>query len=182
MRAGTPMNRFTKQVTMSRRSLLLTGVSILGSYVALSSLPSWALPQAGHPQLAPFMRLSGLLVNHRLNPAVGERILEAAAREHADLDSMMRQLLDLAEGKQARKVEDFFTDIPAGPLQTLAYWIIFTWYTGCSSPKRDATVFTYEEALTYQTTLDVVAIPSYGISGPNRWRQVTVPLADMPRF
>ncbi|WP_187697680.1 sorbitol dehydrogenase family protein [Herbaspirillum aquaticum] len=176
------MNRFPRQVTMSRRSLLLTGVSLLGSYVALSSLPSWAIPQADSPQLAPFMRLSALLVNHRLNPAVGARMLEVAAREHADLDTLMRQLLAIAEQKQARRVEDFFADIPAGAQQTLAYWIIFAWYTGCSSPKRNATVFTYEEALTYQTTLDVVAIPSYGISGPNLWRQATVPLADMPRF
>ncbi|MGS0024015.1 hypothetical protein ACUOGS_24230, partial [Escherichia coli] len=36
---------------MSRRSLLLTGVSLLGSYVALSSLPSWAIPQPDSPQL-----------------------------------------------------------------------------------------------------------------------------------
>lgn len=167
---------------MSRRSLLLTGVSLLGSYVALSSLPSWAIPQPDSPLLAPFMRLSALLVNHRLNPAVGARMLEVAAREHADLDTLMQQLLALAEQKQAHKVEDFFADIPAGAPQTLAYWIIFAWYTGCSSAKRNATVFTYEEALTYQTTLDVVTIPSYGISGPNRWRQATVPLADMPRF
>lgn len=176
------MKRFSNNVTMSRRSLMLTGISLLGSYVALSSLPSWAIPAADSAQLGPFMRLSSLLVNHRLNPAVGARMLEVAAREHAGLDAAMSALLTLAESKQARKVEDFYADIPAGPQQALAQWIIFAWYTGCSSTKRDATVFTYEEALTYQTTLDVVAIPSYGISGPNRWSQVTVPLADMPRF
>lgn len=167
---------------MSRRSLMLGGITLLGSYVALSSLPSWAVPQEDTALQAQFMRLSTLLVNHRLNPAVGARILALAAQQHADLAAMMSQLIGMAEARKAVVVEDFFGDIPAGPLQTLAHWIIFCWYTGNSSAGRDARVFTYEEALTYQTTADVVAIPSYGISGPNRWRQVTVALADMPRF
>jgi hypothetical protein len=177
-----PMNQISQKVTMSRRSLMLTGITLLGSYVALSSLPSWAIPQEDATLQAQFMRLSTLLVNHRLNPAVGARILKVAAQEHAGLPVMMREIIALADAKKAVAVEDFFGDIPEGPLQALAHWIIFCWYTGSSSAKRDAKVFTYEEALTYQTTLDVVAIPSYGISGPNRWSQVTVALADMPRF
>ncbi|MBP0598001.1 sorbitol dehydrogenase family protein [Herbaspirillum sp. LeCh32-8] len=176
------MNEISKKVMMSRRSLMLTGITLLGSYVAVSSLPSWAVPQEDASLQAQFMRLSNLLVNHRLNPAVGARMLKVAAAEHAELPRMMGEIIAIAERKQARIVEDFFADIPEGPLQTLAHWIIFAWYTGCSSPKRDAKVFTYEEALTYQTTIDVVAIPSYGISGPNRWRQDIVPLAAMPRF
>jgi hypothetical protein len=43
-------------------------------------------------------------------------------------------------------------------------------------------VFTFEQALTFQTTADVVAIPSYGITGPNQWSQVTVPLSPVPAF
>lgn len=179
------MNQLRNKVMMSRRSLMLTGITLLGSYVAVSSLPSWAIPQDDAAQLAQqaqFMRLSGLLVNHRLNPAVGARMLKVAAAEHPQLDQKMADILAVATQKNATTVEDFFADIPEGPLATLAHWIIFAWYTGGSSAKRDAKVFTYEEALTYQTTIDVVAIPSYGISGPNRWSQVTVPLAAMPRF
>ncbi|EJN03247.1 sugar dehydrogenase complex small subunit [Herbaspirillum sp. YR522] len=176
------MNQISKKMTMSRRSLLLGGITLLGSYVALSSLPSWAVPQEDAALQAQFMRLSNLLVNHRLDPAVGARILAVATQEHTGLPAMMSQLIGIAEARKAVVVEDFFGDIPEGPLQTLAHWIIFCWYTGSSSAKRDARVFTYEQALTYQTTADVVAIPSYGLSGPNRWSQVTVALADMPRF
>lgn len=176
------MNQVSQKVMMSRRSLMLTGITLLGSYVALSSLPSWAVPQEDAALQAQFMRLSNLLVNHRLNPAVGARMVQVAAEQHPDLSKMMGDILAIADKKTATVVEDFFGDIPEGPLQTLAHWIIFAWYTGCSSPKRDAKVFTYEEALTYQTTLDVVAIPSYGITGPNRWRQDIVPLSPLPRF
>ncbi len=176
------MNEISKKVMMSRRGLILTGITLLGSYVAVSSLPSWAIPQEDATLQAQFMRLSNLLVNHVLNPAVGARMLKVAAAEHQDLARMMADIIAIAEQKQAKVVEDFFGDIPEGPLQALAHWIIFAWYTGCSSARKDAKVFTYEEALTYQTTIDVVAIPSYGLSGPNRWRQVTVSLADMPRF
>jgi hypothetical protein len=176
------MNQVSKRMTMSRRGLLLSGVTILGSVVALSSLPSWALPEPDDALHLQYMRLSRLLINHRLNPEIGARMVKVAAAEHADLAKMMNDIIGIASSKQAARVEDFFGDIPAGPLQNLAYWIISAWYSGSSSSKHDAQVFTFEEALTFQTTLDVVTIPSYGLSGPNRWSQVTVALSNMPRF
>lgn len=128
------------------------------------------------------MQVSALLVNHRLDARVGARMAAAAAEKYPQYAEMMTSIIGIAKTKQARDVEDFFADIPDGPLREFAHWIIFAWYTGCSSPKKDAQVFAYETALTYQTTADAVAIPSYGFSGPNQWGRPIVPLTPMPSF
>ena len=165
-------------MALSRRHFLL------GSAVLTASWVTWGVaagPAPATADSATFMRVSGLLVNHQLHPGVGARIAQAAAK-HADSDKMMNAIISIAAAKGATEVEAFFADIPEGPLQDFARWIIFAWYTGCSSPKKDAQVFAYEEALTYRTTADVVAIPSYGVSGPNLWSRAIAPLSPMPHF
>lgn len=171
-------------MALSRRTFLLGTAVAAGTWVTWGGLPAWAVAArtAQAVDAGAFMRLSALLVNHRLNPAVGARIGAAAARKYAASAAMVDAILAIAADKRALLVEDFFADIPAGPLQELAHWVIFAWYSGCSSPKKDAQVFSFEEALTYQTTADVVAIPSYGISGPNAWSRAIVALSDMPHF
>ena len=128
------------------------------------------------------MQVSALLVNHRLDARVGARMAAAAAEKYPQYAQMMTSIIGIANARQAHKVEDFFADIPEGPLREFAHWIIFAWYTGCASPKKDAQVFAYETALTYQTTADAVAIPSYGFSGPSQWGRPIVPLTPMPSF
>lgn len=128
------------------------------------------------------MQVSALLVNHRLDARVGARMAAAAAEKYPQYAQMMTSIIGIANARQAHEVEDFFADIPEGPLREFAHWIIFAWYTGCASPKKDAQVFAYETALTYQTTADAVAIPSYGFSGPNQWGRPIVPLTPMPSF
>ena len=165
-------------MALSRRHFLLGSAALTASWVTWGGA---AGPAPATADSATFMRVSGLLVNHQLHPGVGARIAQAAAK-HADSDKMMNAIIAIAAAKGATEVEAFFADIPAGPLQDFAHWIIFAWYTGCSSPKKDAQVFAYEEALTYRTTADVVAIPSYGVSGPNLWSRAIAPLSPMPHF
>jgi fructose 5-dehydrogenase small subunit len=129
-----------------------------------------------------FMRMSTLLINHHLRPDIGARIVAAAADRYQDLPGVLDSIIAIADRKHAAVVEDFFGDIPDGNLKDFAYWVILAWYSGCSSEKADATVFTYEDALTFKTTADVVAIPSYCFSGSDGWSQITVPLANMPKF
>ena len=162
-----------------RRKFLLGAAALTGAWVTWSIAAPAAAPAVDN---ASFMRLSGLLVNHQLSPGVGARIARAAAVKYPDSEKMIAAIVAIATAKQATEVEGFFADIPPGPLQEFAHWIIFAWYTGCSSPKKDAQVFAYEEALTYKTTGDVVAIPSYGVSGPNQWSRAIVPLSPMPHF
>lgn len=180
----TGRSRDSKDVKMmSRRGLLLSGVTLMAGGMAASLCPGISLAAVDAGLSSRFMQLSGLLVNHQLNPAVGARIAEVASVEHQNLTQMLDAIIAIAERKQAGAVEDFFADIPEGELKDFAHWVIFAWYSGCSSEKRDAKVFTYEEALTFKTTSDVLTIPSYGISGPNLWTRPNLPLsAPMPSF
>lgn len=167
---------------LSRRGMLFGGVVFAGGYLLGAPQVSFADAAAGGAQFSSFMRLSRLLIDHQLDAGVGARIHATALKERKNLPALVDSLIGVAAGKQARIVEDFFADVPAGESRDLALWIIFAWYTGASSAKPNATVFAFEQALTYQTTKDMVTIPSYGISGPNRWGKVNLPLAQMPVF
>ncbi|WP_338564899.1 sugar dehydrogenase complex small subunit [Erwinia sp. E_sp_W01_6] len=59
---------------------------------------------------------------------------------------------------------------------------MFGWYTGSLEPTRAAKSFAFEQALTWQTTLDTITIPSYGISGPNNWQRINTPVLPLPTF
>lgn len=174
----------------SRRKFLLGAGAVSAAWVTWGTLPAWGLaaqgvqgaPAAAGPLTATFMQASRLLINHQLDEAIGARIAAAAAVLHPQAPQMLAQIIGLAQARQAREVEDFFADIPAGPVQEFAHWVIFAWYSGCSSPKKDAQLFTYEGALTFKTTADTVALPSYGFSGPNLWSRPIMPLSSMPVF
>lgn len=168
-------------VMASRRKVLLAGMVIMTSGIVTSSLPAFALPTLAD-NIVPFMQLSRLLVNHRLDEQMGQRMLALLQEEESGLADNLQQILVIARAKNAKIVEDFFPDIPAGKLQTLAHKIIFGWYTGSLAPTRTAKTFAFEQALTWQTTTDVITIPSYGISGPNNWLRPNAPLSAMPNF
>lgn len=166
-------------MALSRRNFLL-GATVTGAWVTWGALPAWGVGTTASS--AQFMEVSKLLINHQLDETVGARIAAAAAKKYPQCAQMLTSIAALAQAKQAKQVEDFFGDIPEGPLQEFAHWVIFAWYSGCSSPKKDAQLFTFEHALTYKTTADTVAMPSYGFSGPNLWSRPIVPLSNMPIF
>jgi hypothetical protein len=169
-------------LTMSRREAFIGGISILAAGTTVSAATSLAFAAIQPTTHSRFMRMSTLLINHQLRPDIGARIVAAAADRYKDLPRILDSIIAIADGKQAAVVEDFFGDIPDGNLKEFTYWVILAWYSGCSSEKGDATVFTNEDALTFKTTADVVAIPSYCFSGYIGWSQTTVPLANMPKF
>ncbi len=172
------MNEAIPNRAVSRRGILLgTAATVIATIT-----PAWAAPAADGALQSRFMRLSTLLVNHRLAPEVGARIAAFAATQHPDLPALIDGIIAVADKKNATSVEDFFADIPDGPSKDFAHWVIFAWYSGVSAPVRKAQLFTFEKALTFQTTADVTAIPSYGLAAPDRWSQTTVPLGTMPTF
>jgi fructose 5-dehydrogenase small subunit len=171
-----------QMLTISRREALMGSVSIFVTGTAASAPTNIALAAIEPTTHSRFMRMSKLLINHQLRPDIGARIVAAAADRYKDLPAVLDSIIAIADRKQAAVAEDFIGDIPDGNLKDFSYWVIFAWYSGCSSEKADATVFTYEDALTFKTTADVVAIPSYCFSGSNGWSQTTVPLANMPKF
>ncbi|WP_338563620.1 sugar dehydrogenase complex small subunit [Erwinia sp. E_sp_B01_3] len=168
-------------VQLSRRQVLLAGAVIMAGGVMTSVLPRFALADASE-HFTPFMQLSRLLVNHQLDEAVGQRMLRLLAAQEKGLPDNLNQLIAIARAHNARIVEDFFPAIPQGELQDLAHKIIFGWYTGSLEPTRAAKSFAFEQALTWQTTLDTITIPSYGISGPNNWQRINTPVLPLPTF
>lgn len=176
-----PIDPSSGGILLSRRKVLLAGAVIIAGGVVTSALPSFAFA-ATSDSFTPFMQLSRLLVNHQLDQAVGQRMFALLAAEESGLGDSLHQLLAVARASNARVVEDFFPSIPQGKLQDLAHKIIFGWYTGSLEPTRSAKTFAYEQALTWHTTLDAIAIPSYGFSGPNNWHRVNTPVLPLPTF
>ncbi|MFC0337595.1 Membrane bound FAD containing D-sorbitol dehydrogenase [Kushneria avicenniae] len=167
---------------VSRRRVLRNTLALAGSFCLASPHLAWAAPEIDGALNERFMRLSGLLVNHQLDEEVGRKMAIHAARHFKQLETLIDELLATAEGRKARRVEAFFDDVPEGPARELAYWIIAAWYSGSSDSSPEATLFTYERALTYQTTLDMTPIPSFGLSAPNGWQIASAPLDALPDF
>src|ERR1700745_1516397 len=169
--------------SLERRELLLGGLYLLGGLAVIPTLPAIAAPASWSQQsAAQFMEISSLLIPHHLNEEVGKRIGAAMSALNPALSEQVAALLAIAKNKNARIVEDFFPDVPEGPLKETALAIISAWYLGVVSDAPDAEVFAYEYALMYGPTRDVMTIPSYAVSGPNGWTADAPPLDNMPEF
>jgi hypothetical protein len=167
---------------LARREVLVGGL-LIGGLAALPTPPAMAALTSGSDQSAArFMEISSLLVPHRLNEEIGKRMGAAMSALNPSLSQQIDGLLAIAREKNARTVEDFFADVPDGPLKETALSIISAWYLGVVTDAPDAEVFAYEYALMYQPTRDVMTIPSYAVSGPNGWSAEAPPLSNMPEF
>ena len=170
-----------------RQALLGAAAAVLTAYAG--PLQSSALASAGtaasgaSAATSPFMSLSQMLVNHGLNAAAGAKMEAYARAQFADFADSSAAILQLAQERKATAVEDFYDDIPEGPQRKLAQWIIFAWYSGMAGAGKNDAMFTYEHALTFQVTRDVVPIPSYGFTAPHAGQQLDhAPLQPLPEF
>jgi hypothetical protein len=168
--------------SLFRRKILIGGGLVLGGLAAAPIAPTVAANPSATDFANQFMELSSLLIAHRLDHDVGLRLAAALRMKDAAFAAHVGGLIEIAKGKNAKIVEDFFADVPDGPLRDTALLIISAWYLGVIVDEPDAEVFAYELALMYQSTHDVMTIPSYAISGPNGWTSEGRPLADMPDF
>jgi hypothetical protein len=100
---------------LSRRKVLIGGTLLAGSLAAGPALPA-LLPESD----TPFMKLSKLLIPHQLDPEIGKRIVAALTAIRPSLAQDVPALLAIASKKDARIVEDFFPDVPDGPLKETA--------------------------------------------------------------
>jgi hypothetical protein len=165
------------------RREVLVGALYAGGLAALATLPPVAAAASwSEESAARFFELSSLLIPHRLNEAIGKRIGNLMSTLNPSLAEHVTGLLAIAKQKNAGIVEDFFPDVPEGPLRETALAIISAWYLGVVSDAPDAEVVALEYALMYGPTSDVMTIPSYAISGPNGWTANAPPLSNMPEF
>jgi fructose 5-dehydrogenase small subunit len=167
---------------LARREVL-AGALFVGGLAALATVPPTSAATSWSDESATrFNEISSLLIPHRLNEAIGKRIGNLMSALNPSLSEHVAALLAIAKEKNARIVEDFFPDVPEGPLRDTALSIISAWYLGVVTDTPDAEVFAFEYALMYQPTSDVMTIPSYAISGPNGWTANAPPLSNMPEF
>jgi fructose 5-dehydrogenase small subunit len=167
---------------LARRDIVFGGVVLVGG-LATGLVPTTsALAAWSDEASARFMEISSLLISHRLHEEVGKRIGAAMGALNLALSQQVTELLAIAKNKNARIVEDFFPDVPDGPLKETALAIISAWYLGVVKDADGGEVFAFEYALMYGPTSDVMTIPSYAISGPNAWPPDAPPLENMPDF
>jgi hypothetical protein len=101
--------------SLYRRTILVGGVLLLGEALRPSYV-SAALPaKTGNDVVAPFLEVSQLLIQHRLDHEIGQRLAVAMEVINPALSEQIDELLAIAKGKNANVVEEFFPDIPAGP-------------------------------------------------------------------
>ena len=168
--------------SLFRRRILIGGGVLLGGLAVAPTFPTAAAETATAAFPNQFLELSSLLIPHRLDRDVGLRLAAALSAKDPAFAGHVTALLEIARKKQAAVVEDFFPDVPDGPLKEAALLIISAWYLGVIVDAPDAEVFAYELALMYQPTIDVMTIPTYAISGPNGWTSEAPPLSNMPKF
>ena len=105
---------------LARREILV-GALFVGGLSALATLPTTSAAAAWSDEsAAQFLEISSLLIPHRLNAAIGKRIGNLMSALNPSLAEHVTGLLAIARAKNARVVEDFFPDVPEGPLRQTA--------------------------------------------------------------
>jgi hypothetical protein len=100
------------------RREVLVGALYAGGLAALATLPPVAAAASwSEESAARFFELSSLLIPHRLNEAIGKRIGNLMSTLNPSLAEHVTGLLAIAKQKNAGIVEDFFPDVPEGPLR-----------------------------------------------------------------
>ena len=169
---------------LQRRGLLL-GMSSLSAFFCAQS--AYAVPLGGGA-LRPgsvhqkFMTASALLVPHKLNENIGIRTADAMIATVPDFTQHLEQLSSFIDDKKPADVEGLMVALPDAALKNAAQGIIEAWYTGAVQGASTISVISYEEALMFKVTSDVMTIPSYAISGPNGWTADAPPLSQLPIF
>jgi len=171
-----------EEFSLTRRKLVIGGILVTGGLVVAPRLGAQPTRVDTSEFSTRFMEVSALLIDHHLDVDVGARLAVAMKQLNPAIEQHIDGIVAIAKKKDARIVEDFFSDLPEGALTETALAIISAWYMGVVVDAPDAEVFAYELALMYQPTRDVMTIPSYAISGPNGWNAHAPPLSDMPEF
>ena len=165
---------------MSRRALLAAGTCGVGGLAFGWTRSAWSTRLVGEPH-RDFLRLSALLVPHRLDEVTGERLALEMRADQPPMADYIASLLALATAKRASRAEDFFPFATAAP-RAAALRIISAWYLGVVEDVPGARVFANADALMFKPTADVMTVPTYAVAGPNNWGGFSPPLAAMPVF
>lgn len=175
------MSSLHAELKINRRHLLL-GMSALAT--AAGVLQNQSLAEASYRSdvVSNFMFVSKILVTHELNPLVGHRIYSALSDAEEQFDHTILAIQDIIIKNPLADVEHLMPILTDMKLQNSALKIISAWYSGVVYGKYGDHVITFEDALMYKVSNDVMTIPSYAKSAPNAWNATAVPLLNMPSF
>ena len=106
--------------SLARREVVIGGAFLVGGLAAGLMPTQSAMAAWSEEASARFMEISSLLIPHRLHEDIGKRIGAAISALNPSLSDQVAELLAIAKNKNAKIVEDFFPDVPEGPLKQTA--------------------------------------------------------------
>jgi hypothetical protein len=130
------------EFSLARRKIMVGGALLVGALAVLPTLSSATTSiLAPEASVSQFMEISSLLIAHRLDGQIAQRLAVAMQTEDPGISDHINDLLAIAKSKNAKIVEDFFPEVPDGPLKETALSIISAWYSGVISDSPNAEVF-----------------------------------------
>lgn len=106
--------------SLFRRQILVGGGLLLGGLAAGTGIPAASEDSSSADFANQFMQLSSLLIPHQLDRDVGSRLATALLTKDPEFTAQVSTLLGIVQKRNARIVEEFFPDIPDGPLKDTA--------------------------------------------------------------
>jgi len=155
-------------LAFSRRSLLRGSVT-LGLAAMLGGLTPLQSVFAAEVSAGDFIALSQFLISRPVNPVLASRYQAALAKRAPNFAGNVIALKALIDAQGYKHVDEYLAQAqPDASLRATATSIISAWYLGIVGEPADAELISYSEAVMYQPTHGILAIPTYG-GGPASW-------------
>ncbi|MFJ3680641.1 sugar dehydrogenase complex small subunit [Pseudomonas sp. NPDC090208] len=152
----------------SRRSLLRGSVT-LGLAAMLGGLTPLQSVFAAEVSAGDFIALSQFLISRPVNPVLAARYQAALAKRAPNFAGNVIALKQLISEQGYKHVDEYLAQAQPDPsLKATATSIVSAWYLGIVGEPADAELISYSEAVMYQPTHGILAIPTYG-GGPASW-------------
>ncbi|MBS1026278.1 sugar dehydrogenase complex small subunit [Gluconobacter cerinus] len=172
-------------VFLSRRRLLaLSGACITAAAIGTVKKGSaQEIVASNRNGVSDFMQLSTFATGHKnLDLAIGSALLLAFEAQAHDFSARVAALRERIAKNGYQDVEALDEGLNGDPLHTTLLQIIRGWYAGVIEGGTNAKVYAFEKALMYQSSRDVVVIPTYAHNGPNYWVAEPGSVDVMPEF
>ncbi|CAN5146995.1 sugar dehydrogenase complex small subunit [soil metagenome] len=169
-------------LSIARRTLL-AGAAVAGAAIALGGLGVLGSPTAEAAAAAPaatadFLSLSQLLTGGKpLSADLAGRYAAALGRHDAKFGESLAAPQSCVGAANVAGIDELIA-LPglSEPLRNTITQIVSAWYLGIVGEDVDAELISYEQALMYRPTQDVLVIPTYG-GGPGSWGEKPAYLA-----
>lgn len=153
---------------VSRRSLLRRSITLGLATLVGSALP-WQSVMAAAVSDADFIAVSQFLVSRPANPVLAARYYRALDKRAPNFSTNVIALKQLIAERGYQHVDEYLAQANENPsLKATAVSIISAWYLGIVGEPIEAELVSYSQAMMYQPTHGILAIPTYG-GGPATW-------------